>query len=83
MNSGVGMDEMRHILITGGAGYLGSALSSALLQRGDFVTVVDKLMHDIQRSFPAIAGHPGQEGQQQHQNPIHVPVRNNSPQKRE
>jgi nucleoside-diphosphate-sugar epimerase len=33
-----------HILITGGAGYIGSALCGTLLQRGFFVTVIDKLM---------------------------------------
>lgn len=52
MISGVGMSEKRHILITGGAGYVGSALSSALLRSGDFVTVVDKLMHGGEHLLP-------------------------------
>ena len=51
-NPGVMMDERRHILITGGAGYLGSALTAALLQRGDFVTVVDRLLHGGEHLLP-------------------------------
>lgn len=34
---------MRHALITGGAGFIGSHLAGALLQRGDHVTVIDNL----------------------------------------
>jgi nucleoside-diphosphate-sugar epimerase len=34
----------RHIVITGGAGYIGSMLVPALLARGDWVTVIDKLL---------------------------------------
>jgi len=34
----------RHILVTGGAGYIGSMLTGALLQGGHSVTVVDKLL---------------------------------------
>jgi nucleoside-diphosphate-sugar epimerase len=44
--------EKRHILVTGGAGYLGSVLSSLLLQRGDFVTVVDSLFHGGEHLLP-------------------------------
>ena len=33
----------RHVLITGGAGYIGSMLTGVFLERGDRVTVVDKL----------------------------------------
>ncbi len=33
----------KHIIVTGGAGYIGSLLTGALLNRGDRVTVVDNL----------------------------------------
>jgi nucleoside-diphosphate-sugar epimerase len=33
----------RHVVITGGAGYVGSVLTGALLARGDHVTVIDNL----------------------------------------
>jgi nucleoside-diphosphate-sugar epimerase len=38
------MGETRHIVITGGAGYIGSVLTGSLLRRGDWVTVVDDLL---------------------------------------
>ena len=37
---------MRKILITGGAGYIGSMLSSELVKKGYFVTVVDLIKYD-------------------------------------
>lgn len=37
---------MKKILITGGAGYIGSILSEELLKRGFKVTVIDKLLYD-------------------------------------
>jgi nucleoside-diphosphate-sugar epimerase len=36
--------ETRHVLVTGGAGYLGSLLAGVLLQQGWRVTVIDKLL---------------------------------------
>jgi len=36
---------MAHVLITGGAGYIGSMLTEHLLRRGDTVTAVDTLMY--------------------------------------
>lgn len=38
------MNEPKHILITGGAGYIGSLLTGELLQQGYYVTVVDELL---------------------------------------
>jgi len=39
------MNNDRHILVTGGAGYIGSLLVSELLQRNYRVTVVDRLIY--------------------------------------
>jgi len=36
--------EPQHVLITGGAGYIGSLLTGVLLSRGHHVTVVDDLL---------------------------------------
>ena len=36
---------MEKVLITGGAGYLGSTLAEYLLKKGYFVTVLDNLMY--------------------------------------
>lgn len=38
-------DSDRHIIITGGAGYLGSSLCGTLLQNGYHVTVIDDLLY--------------------------------------
>ena len=38
------MKKKYNILITGGAGYIGSFLSTELLKKGHFVTIIDKLV---------------------------------------
>ena len=43
-----------NVLITGGAGYIGSVLTPALLQSGHGVTVVDNLMFR-RRAWPTAA----------------------------
>lgn len=48
-----------HILITGGAGFLGSHLSDALLERGHRVTSVDNLSMGNLGNFVHHFGHPG------------------------
>jgi nucleoside-diphosphate-sugar epimerase len=39
------VDQDKHILLTGGAGYIGSYLVGVLLRRGYLVTVVDELLY--------------------------------------
>ena len=39
------MSDKKHILITGGAGYIGSLLTSELLRASNYVTVVDNLLY--------------------------------------
>lgn len=50
--------EAPHILITGGAGYIGSMLTGVLLAKGFTVTVVDKLLFGGE-SLLAFQHHPG------------------------
>ncbi len=47
-------------LLTGGAGFIGSALVRELLARGDEVLVVDKLTYaGVEASLDEVATHPG------------------------
>ena len=48
-----------HYLITGGAGFIGSHLSDALLARGDSVTIIDDLSTGSMRNIAHLTGHPG------------------------
>jgi nucleoside-diphosphate-sugar epimerase len=48
----------RHVLVTGGAGYIGSLLCGELLRRGHRVTVVDTLLFGGNSLLPYL-GHPG------------------------
>lgn len=45
-------------LVTGGAGFIGSHLVEALLQRGDSVTVLDNLSTGRLSNLDAVGGHP-------------------------
>ena len=47
-----------HILITGGAGFIGSHLTRALLERGDRVSVLDNLSTGSFDNISAFADHP-------------------------
>ena len=47
-----------HVLITGGAGFIGSHLTEALLQRGDTVSVFDNLSTGAAANIQGLQGHP-------------------------
>jgi UDP-glucose 4-epimerase len=49
---------MKHVLITGGAGFIGSHLTEALLARGDRVSVVDDESTGSVANLAAVLGHP-------------------------
>ena len=46
---------MEHVLITGGAGYIGCVLTPMLLDRGCRVTVIDNLMYGAQGILPCFS----------------------------
>ena len=48
---------MEHVLITGGAGYIGSGLTRALLETGYAVTVLDRFLYG-RRPLEDVANHP-------------------------
>jgi dTDP-glucose 4,6-dehydratase len=50
---------MARIVVTGGAGFLGSHLCDALLDRGDEVVAVDNLVTGSQRNVDALSVRPG------------------------
>lgn len=47
------MQKTRHILVTGGAGYVGSAVSDALLRAGHRVVIYDNLSRGHREAVPA------------------------------
>ena len=49
---------MARCLITGGAGFIGSHLSEALIARGDEVAVIDDLSTGTDENLRALVGHP-------------------------
>jgi UDP-glucose 4-epimerase len=57
MSNSEGQSEKR-VLITGGAGFIGSHLAEALLKRGDRVTVIDDLSTGNFENIAHLTGHP-------------------------
>jgi UDP-glucuronate decarboxylase len=51
-------DSRRRILVTGGAGFIGSHLIDRLLERGDEVLCVDNLFTGSKRNIEHLAAHP-------------------------
>lgn len=47
---------MKRVLVTGGAGFIGSHVAEAYLRRGDQVTVLDNLVHGRRENVPGGAG---------------------------
>jgi nucleoside-diphosphate-sugar epimerase len=52
---------MSRVLVAGGAGFLGSALCRALLDRGDDVIAIDNLITGSERNLDGLSGHPAFE----------------------
>ena len=53
------MSESGHILVTGGAGFIGSHLVERLLAEGESVVVIDDCSTGTWDNLNAVAGHPG------------------------
>ena len=52
---------MKKVLLIGGAGYVGSVLSSYFLRKGYFVTVLDNFIYNNQFSVTSFIGNPNYE----------------------
>jgi nucleoside-diphosphate-sugar epimerase len=52
------MEAKHHVLVVGGAGYIGSVLTPTLLSAGHSVRVLDSLLYDNSDSLGAVADHP-------------------------
>src|SRR5436190_591555 len=56
IGSAIGQDARMRLLVTGGAGYIGSVVAALLLGRGHDVTVLDSLERGHRAAVPAGAG---------------------------
>ncbi|MEU1957342.1 NAD-dependent epimerase/dehydratase family protein [Nocardia rhamnosiphila] len=52
------MSTTNHVVVTGGAGFIGSHLCRALLERGDRVTAIDNLSTGHRENLTALLPHP-------------------------
>ncbi len=59
MTGHISHQSPRRVLITGGAGFIGSHLAEALLDRGDSVTVIDNLSTGRFENIAHLVGRPG------------------------
>ena len=52
-------NEVKHVIVTGGAGFIGSHLCEALLKRGCAVTVIDNLVTGSMKNIEALTPNRG------------------------
>ncbi|MDQ7857896.1 MAG: GDP-mannose 4,6-dehydratase, partial [Armatimonadota bacterium] len=53
-----GVDSLQRVLITGGAGFLGTHLCDRLIERGCEVWCLDNLLTGAERNIAHLLGHP-------------------------